>query len=156
MDAAAVGTRIAALRKEKGLTQKQLAEQLHVTDKAVSKWERGLNFPDLALMEPLAQALGITVVELLGLEESTQEETVSAVSEMAQKEREKIKKRLRSSAWYGIVLGILGFAGWLYCDWVMFEAGITGWPRGLHIWSMMAAEVLVIYSILWLWNLTKL
>lgn len=54
MDAAATGKRIAALRRQKGWTQKQLAEQLHVTDKAVSKWERGLNFPDLGLIEPLA------------------------------------------------------------------------------------------------------
>ncbi len=156
MDAAAVGARIAALRKEKGLTQKQLAEQLHVTDKAVSKWERGLNFPDLALMEPLAQALGITVTKLLGLEESAPEEAVSAVSEVAQKEKEQIKKRRRSCAWHGIFMGILGFVGWLYCDWLMYEAGIAGWPRALHTLSMMAAETLVIYAILWLWNLKKL
>ena len=48
------GTFIAEMRKEKGLTQQNLADQLHVTDKAVSKWERGLCYPDLTLMEPLA------------------------------------------------------------------------------------------------------
>ena len=68
MKAAETGKRIAALRQQKGWTQKQLAAQLHVTDKAVSKWERGLNFPDLSLVEPLAAALGTTAAALLGLE----------------------------------------------------------------------------------------
>ena len=47
MDAQYTGEQISRLRKQKNLTQRQLAEQLHVTDKAVSKWERGVNFPDL-------------------------------------------------------------------------------------------------------------
>lgn len=59
------GVFVAALRKEKGLTQKELAQQLHVTDKAVSKWERALSLPDVALLSPLAEALGVTVTELL-------------------------------------------------------------------------------------------
>lgn len=56
---------VAARRKEKGLTQRQLAEQLHVSDKAVSKWERALSLPDIELLDPLAQALDLTVTELL-------------------------------------------------------------------------------------------
>lgn len=56
---------VSARRRAKGLTQRQLAEQLHVSDKAVSKWERGLSLPDIAVLEPLADALGVTVTELL-------------------------------------------------------------------------------------------
>jgi transcriptional regulator with XRE-family HTH domain len=56
---------IAARRKEKGLTQKELADQLGVTDKAVSKWERGLNCPDITLLTDLADILGVTPNELL-------------------------------------------------------------------------------------------
>lgn len=59
------GTFVAQLRKEKGLMQKDLAEKLYVSDKAVSKWERGLSIPDVALLVPLAEILGVTVTELL-------------------------------------------------------------------------------------------
>lgn len=59
------GAFVSQLRKEQGLTQKELAERLHVTDKAVSKWERALSLPDVALLSPLAEALGVTVAELL-------------------------------------------------------------------------------------------
>ncbi len=60
-----VGALIAELRKEQGLTQKQLAEQLGVTDKAVSKWERGAGYPDITLLSKLAAALHISTGELL-------------------------------------------------------------------------------------------
>ena len=53
------------MRKARGLTQAALAAQLHVTDKAVSRWERGLGFPDINTMEPLAAALGVTILELM-------------------------------------------------------------------------------------------
>ncbi|MEG2329810.1 helix-turn-helix domain-containing protein [Anaerorhabdus sp.] len=52
------------LRKEKGYTQKDVAERLGVSDKAVSKWERGLSFPDITLLEPLANMFNITLTEL--------------------------------------------------------------------------------------------
>lgn len=56
---------IKRLREERGLTQRALAESLGVTDKAVSKWESGRGLPDISLVEPLAQRLGISVAELL-------------------------------------------------------------------------------------------
>ena len=56
-----LGAFIGARRKERSMTQKDLAALLHVTDKAVSKWERGLSYPDVTLLEPLAAALGLTV-----------------------------------------------------------------------------------------------
>ena len=59
------GTFVAQLRKEQGMTQKELAQKVYVSDKAVSKWERGLSMPDITLLIPLSQALGITVTELL-------------------------------------------------------------------------------------------
>jgi len=65
MDAVKTGALIAQARKDKGLTQRQLAERVYVSVQAVSKWELGKNFPDLSLMEPLAEELGLTVSELL-------------------------------------------------------------------------------------------
>ena len=59
------GRFVAALRKERGLTQKELAQQLYLSDKAVSKWETGGSMPDIAVLTPLAEALGVTVAELL-------------------------------------------------------------------------------------------
>ena len=60
-----LGDFIGSERKNLGLTQRDLAARLHVTDKAVSKWERGLSYPDVTLLEPLAAALDLTVEELM-------------------------------------------------------------------------------------------
>ena len=65
MDNQKTGQLIKQLRKEKGMTQKELAALLHVTDRAVSKWERGVCAPDIATLEPLAQALGCSVLALI-------------------------------------------------------------------------------------------
>ena len=65
IDKAKFGAFVAQLRKEKGLMQKELAEKLYVSDKAVSKWERGLSIPDVVILVPLAEILGVTVTELL-------------------------------------------------------------------------------------------
>lgn len=59
------GAFITELRKQKGFTQKELAEQLFLSDKAISKWERGLSMPDITLLVPLAELLDVTVTELL-------------------------------------------------------------------------------------------
>ena len=60
-----IGQFIAQMRKEKNITQKELARQLHITDKAVSKWERGLSCPDITLLTSIADILGVTTSELL-------------------------------------------------------------------------------------------
>ena len=64
MDNMQFGAFVAQLRKEQGFTQKELADRLNVTDKAVSKWETAKGFPDVKLLEPLAQALGVSLVDL--------------------------------------------------------------------------------------------
>ena len=70
MDAKKLGLFISEIRKEKHMTQAELAERIKVTDKAVSRWERGLGFPDINTLEPLAEALGITLIELMQAEKS--------------------------------------------------------------------------------------
>jgi len=59
------GEFVARIRKKRGMTQADLAEKIHVTDKAVSRWERGVGFPDINSLEPLAEALEIGVYELI-------------------------------------------------------------------------------------------
>ena len=65
MDTNATGRFIAELRKQKGYTQKELAEKLMVTDKAISRWETGKGLPDTSLLKPLGDVLGVSVSELL-------------------------------------------------------------------------------------------
>ena len=69
MDNYVTGATIRNLREQKGLTQEELAERVHVSAKAVSKWETGKGFPDISLLEPLASALNISVIELLSGED---------------------------------------------------------------------------------------
>ena len=65
MNTEKIGKFIAQKRKEKNYTQKELALKLGVTDRAVSKWERGLGCPDISLLEDLSKILDISIVELL-------------------------------------------------------------------------------------------
>ena len=65
MDKNITGRFIAELRKQKGFTQKELAEKLMVTDKAISRWETGKGLPDTSLLKPLGDVLGVSITELL-------------------------------------------------------------------------------------------
>jgi len=65
MDCSSVGKLILRLRKEKGMTQSQLANKMNISDKAVSKWERGLGCPDVSLLGELSKALGVNVEKIL-------------------------------------------------------------------------------------------
>ena len=65
MDKNTTGRFIAELRKQKGFTQKELAENLMVTDKAISRWETGKGLPDTSLLKPLGDVLGVSITELL-------------------------------------------------------------------------------------------
>ena len=65
MDAKKTGNFIAEKRKEINMSQRELAEHLHITDKAISKWERGLSFPDISLLIPLSELLNVSLYDLL-------------------------------------------------------------------------------------------
>jgi len=81
------GAFVSSRRKLLGMSQKDLAEKLFLSDKAVSKWERGLSLPDVSVLVPLAEALGVTVTELLEGETLQEEETLSSerVEQVVQK-----------------------------------------------------------------------
>ena len=65
MDAIKTGSFIAKKRKERNMSQRELAEYLHITDKAISKWERGLSFPDITVLIPLSEVLNVSLYDLL-------------------------------------------------------------------------------------------
>ena len=105
MDAQKTGTLIAQARQEKGMTQKELSQALHVSAQAVSKWERGLNFPDLSLLEPLGDCLGLTVSELLSGQrgEEPQEELLRDSLRLAP-----VQMGRRLKRWQVLALSCLG------------------------------------------------
>lgn len=101
MNEPSMATLIQQLRREKGLTQKELACQLNVTDKAVSKWERGLSSPDISLLIPLSELLGISTTELLQgrrLEPPPQLETEAMVTDALRYSHARLLGQLRAAA----------------------------------------------------------
>ena len=74
MDAKEFGAFLAQVRRERNMTQAELAQQLHVTDKAVSRWERGIGLPDINMLEPLADVLGLTLADLMHCHDSRQKD----------------------------------------------------------------------------------
>lgn len=80
MEKETLGAFVCELRKEKQMTQKEMAEKLGITDKAISKWERGLSYPDISMLEPIAELLDVSVMELLQ-GQRIQKETTLTVQE---------------------------------------------------------------------------
>ena len=116
MEAKKFGQFIAGIRKEKKMTQAELAEKIHVTDKAISRWERGLGFPDIQTLEPLAQVLGISVLELMRSEkkkptgdmDTTETQyTQKEVAEMLQNADDISKQLKKQDKNANIIAGIL-------------------------------------------------
>ena len=102
-----IGKFISLCRKNKNLTQEQLAEKLNITDRAVSKWERGLCLPDASIMIPLCEILGIHVNELLSGEmlnnKDYDKKAEENLLEMAKREESQNKKLMM----YEIVIGLM-------------------------------------------------
>lgn len=93
MEKNTMGSFIAALRKANGLTQKELAERLNVSDKAVSRWERDESCPDLMLVPLIAETFNVTADELLKGQKNQTENNVKPVNEMSPKSIEKLVER---------------------------------------------------------------
>lgn len=112
MNQTKTGKFIAAMRKEQSLTQKQLAEQLMISDKTVSKWETGNGMPEVSLMLPLCEALKINVNELLSGEKLTEsnyhEKAEENMMELVREKEESKKKIILSMivAFTSVVAGV--------------------------------------------------
>lgn len=120
MDNKKIGIFISELRKEKNMTQKDLAEKLNVTDKAVSKWERGVGYPEITILPLLADALGVTTSELLQgghMQEAMQtqnaaaEPIVRSAVEYAQQTHTQKSRNAKIAAWYLLSIALLLAAG---------------------------------------------
>ena len=122
MDQVKIGAFIAQLRRERDWTQEELGERLGVTNKTVSRWETGAYMPDIELLVPLGEALGVSVNELLAGERLTDEQfrkqadenLVAAVRESSfdLKERTEFfkKKWLRDNVWLIVISILIGTA----------------------------------------------
>lgn len=100
MDQIKLGNLIQRKRKEKNLTQQELANKLGITDKAVSKWERGISCPDISLLLPISEILDITITELLTGEKENKEDIHKKIIEYStleinsNKKKNKVLKRI--------------------------------------------------------------
>ena len=149
MDQRKVGRFIARLRKERGITQEALGRELGVTNKTVSRWENGNYMPDIQLLVPLAEALGVSVNELLSGErldderfrKRADENLVEAVRESAftVKERTEFfkKKWLRDNIW---LIAVSVLAGAAICVELSFH----------QLWALISPFWLVVFC--WLRN----
>lgn len=141
MERKSIGTFIAALRRANGMTQKDLAEKLSVSDKAVSRWERDESLPDLMLLPVIADTFHITVDELLRGERKTETAEDSEKVHDTAAEAARLKKqtkrvltaqlnRLRSSNCIAIYIGALGVIAAIVCNFG-FSRGLIGFCVGV-------------------------
>lgn len=96
------GSLIASIRKEQNLTQQDLASKLGVSSAAISKWERGIGFPDVSLIEPLATALDITITELFKgerIENPIDNEYETLLSDVVKVSTNEIQKKKKIMNW---------------------------------------------------------
>ena len=134
MDAKKTGLFICLLRKQKGMTQAELAGRIGVTDKAVSRWETGKGFPDISLLPPLAEALGTSVTELLAGEPMSTEERAERSDSAALEALRYARSMGRNTA-----AVLLGVAGVFLLFTPLFMAGRTwglAW-RGWDCWRWL-------------------
>lgn len=148
MDAKKFGTFTATLRKENNMTQVELAQKLQVTDKAVSKWERGLGFPDINTIEPLADALGVSMLEIMRSEriaetEITQDTASAALTDIF--EFVKLQRKAERKSIFKIAGGVAA------CLFLIFLIDGMGWLGFAMVYfpviCLLSGIALLIYGV---------
>ena len=148
MDQVKVGKFIAECRKNKNLTQFQLAEKLNITDRAISKWETGKGMPDSSIMLELCNELGISVNELLSGEvikmDNYNEKLEQNLIEMVKQKEQSDKKLLTMEIVMGVTTVIMYLAIILIASFVE----IQDWIRGLTILFSTTFFVIICFLLL--------
>ena len=113
MNQSNIGEFLKELRKEKGLTQEQLAEQFNVSRRSVSRWETGTNMPDISLLVEIAEFFDVSIPEIINGERKSEvmneevKEVADKLSDYASAEKETILKNIRSQSIMGTVALII-------------------------------------------------
>ena len=152
MNQAAIGSYIAKKRREKNLTQEQLAEKLGVSNKTISKWENGKCMPDYSIIEQLCKELSVTLSELMDGEDAAEdsvrvyddEQILDLLRRTQELERQK-------NILYGIILIVLGIACNAMAGTVSgseVQEFISGLLTGLSVAEILAGIVVVGKSVL--------
>lgn len=126
MDLIKIGKFIASCRKEKNITQEELAEKLYITDRAVSKWERGLSLPDADKMLELCNILDINVNDLLNGERVKMKEYSKKADDLLvelTRQEEKKNKRILMDMWVLVITTGLFYIGILTLGYYAFGEG---------------------------------
>ena len=126
-----MGKRISDLRKSKGMTQEQLAQQVGVTAQAVSKWENDLSCPDISILPQLAEALGVTTDELLG--RTPLQEVKSETSETKSKAHVSVKLRMSNVEKLAFALLLMGI-GVIF---LLNAFHVIALGEGITFWSVL-------------------
>ena len=144
MDQVKIGSFIKAVRKEKGLTQHEVAEMLFISDKTVSKWETGNGMPDVTLMLPLCNILGISVNELLSGERLNSDQYYKKAEEnilTLMDERKREKKKLILSIIVGLTVMISAFT-------LLFVAAFADLSEATRIVLIVIGIIILIIGII--------
>lgn len=157
IDKEAFSAFLAQQRREKGWTQKDLAERLYVSDKAVSKWERGLSLPDISLLIPLADCLGVGVSELLEgkrLENPQEAEDVEKLVKKAlsltEEDPEQAKRRRRKRIFLFAAVAVVGVLESLASGYLQSRVG-----RGEEFGALFVFELLGLFFGAYFWCFMK-
>lgn len=149
LDKAAFGRFLAQLRREKGMTQKELAATLYVSDKAVSKWERGLSVPDISLLVPLAELLqGRRVEEEQRFTREETEDLIRKALTFSAEPPERRQARTKKYLPVYVICCVLGVAGAL-AVWAAGLADIEG-ALALLIIGVVFGVVYGAYAMFWM------
>ena len=161
MDAKMFGAFLAQVRRAQGLTQAELAEQLHVTDKAVSRWERGVGLPDINTLEPLADALGLSLADLMHCHDPGQgapaapvplEDFFSMLRRRPVADRHSVRAALLRLSIALALWGIFACHGTLAVHWRPLSDGslqADGWMSSWVVFPLLAGME---FFLLELWN----
>lgn len=129
MDQSAIGSYIAQKRRAQNRTQEQLAEQLGVSNKTVSKWENGKCMPDYGIIQKLCEALGVTLAELMDGEDAAQDSVrVYDDAQILDLLRRTQELERQKGVLYGLLLILLGVA----------SSALSGTVGGTHVQDLLS------------------
>ena len=144
MEKKTLGSFLTALRKANGMTQKELADRLNVSDKAVSRWERDENCPDLTLIPIIADIFGVTSDELLRGERSTAES--GARRELSERSEREVKNIAESGIFrYTVLIAVAAGCVFLGCLGMVLSGGVSDQKTG----EILVAIALFLGYVLW-------